>query len=292
MRATRPPFSRNLLLALVTLLCAGYMGCSKGSEQPAAVATPTPAATPSPATPEVTEVPATGTPTSVSEGVPGSGSAAPASGSGAPRTAPGSAALAAPRDASAAASAPAEIPAPPPPPRVFTLSSSTPISIYTTTELSTKTSRAGDSFTGALARPIVDKDWVVAKDGAPVEGVVLNSDPGGRVKGVASITVALRRLTLADGRKIDVSTSAFTQQAKTTKTKDAEKIIGGAGVGAVIGALAGGRKGAAIGAGAGGAAGTGYVLATRGDPAVIARESHLSFRVKSPVRITKQQRIP
>ena len=292
MRAKLTPF-RPGLLALVTLFCAGYVGCSKGPEQPAAVATPTPAATtPAPATPEATEVPGTGTPTSVSAGASGSGSAAPASGSGSSRTAPGSAALAAPRDASVSASAPAEIPAPPPPPRVFTLSSSTPISIYTTTELSTKTSRAGDSFTGTLARPIVDRDWVVARDGAPVEGVVLNSDPGGRVKGVASITVALRRLTLADGRKIDVSTSAFTQQAKTTKAKDAEKIIGGAGVGAVIGALAGGRKGAAIGAGAGGAAGTGYVLATRGDPAVIARESHLSFRVKAPVRITKQQRIP
>ena len=120
--------------------------------------------------------------------------------------------------------------------------------------------------------------------------MVLSSDPGGRVKGVASITVALRRLTLADGRRIDVSTSAFTQKAKTTHGKDAEKIVGGAGVGALIGALAGGRKGAAIGAGAGGAAGTGLVLATRGDPATIAREAHLSFRVKSPVRIT--QRIP
>jgi len=207
---------------------------------------------------------------------------------------------AAPRDQAAPAAAresgggPATAAAvePPPPPRVFTLSSSTPLSIYITTELSTKTSRAGDTFTGTLARPIVDKDWVVAKEGAPVEGVVLSSDPGGRVKGVASISVALRRLTLADGRRIEVSTSAFTQRAKTTKTKDAEKIIGGAGVGALIGALAGGRKGAAIGAGAGGAAGTGLVLATRGDPAVIAREAHLSFRVKSPVRITKQQRIP
>jgi len=291
MRATLRPLSCGLL-TVVTLLCAGYMGCSKGSEQPAAVATPTPAATtPAQASPQVTEVPGTGTPTSVSEGVPGSGSAAPSSGSTAP-AAGGSAGLAQSREPSGSAGAPAEVPAPPPPPRVFTLSSSTPLSIYTTTELSTKTSRAGDSFTGTLARPIVDKDWVIAKDGAPVEGVVLSSDPGGRVKGVASITVALRRLTLADGRKIDVSTSAFTQKAKTTKTKDAEKIIGGAGVGALIGALAGGRKGAAIGAGAGGAAGTGYVLATRGDPAVIARESHLSFRVKSPVRITKQQRIP
>jgi len=275
-------------------MCFAYTGCTRGAEK-ASDATPT--ATPGSATPtpaptsaQPAELPGNGTPAAVSDAGTSSAPAAPLS-AGAQ---PGSAASAKPNSAGSGGSvAAAEIPVPPPPPpRVFTLSSSTPLSIYTTTELSTKTSRAGDSFTGTLARPIVDKDWVVAKDGAPVEGVVLSSDPGGRVKGVASITVALRRLTLADGRKVDISTGAFTQKAKTTKTKDAEKIIGGAGVGALIGALAGGRKGAAIGAGAGGAAGTGLVLGTRGDPAVIARESHLSFRVKSPVRITKQQRIP
>src|SRR5215469_8021239 len=101
MRATLPPFGRNLLLALVTLLCAGYMGCSKGPQQPSTVATPAPAATAEPSpSPQLTIVPETGTPTAVSEGVPGPGSPAPATGSGASTKPPGSAALAAPRDAS------------------------------------------------------------------------------------------------------------------------------------------------------------------------------------------------
>ena len=51
-----------------------------------------------------------------------------------------------------------------------------------------------------LAEPITDGDWVIAKKGARVEGVIVDSDPGARVKGVASITVALDSLTLADGR--------------------------------------------------------------------------------------------
>src|SRR5262245_11239520 len=307
MRINQSECCRGRAAALIALMCIGYAACARGPEKSNGVTTPPPTASPAPtaASPQPGEVPANGTPVAVSDSgtsaqPPATSAAAPAAGSaasGAPLGAGSAAAAGSSGSAAAGGSAApgspvaAELP-PPPPPRIFTLSSSTPLSIYTTTELSTKTSRAGDAFTGTLARPIVDKDWVVAKDGAPVEGVVLSSDPGGRVKGVASITVALRRLTLADGRKLDISTSAFTQKAKTTKGKDATKIIGGAGVGALIGALAGGRKGAAIGAGAGGAAGTGLVLATRGDPATIAREARLTFRLKAPVRIMKPQRIP
>jgi hypothetical protein len=179
-------------------------------------------------------------------------------------------------------------PASAPPPRVFTIRAGTLIPIYTAGDLSTKTAKDGDRFTASLARPIVDGDWVIAKQGATVEGVIVNSDPGGRVKGRASMTVKLSRLQLADGRTVDISTNSYTKQAKSTKKKDALKIGVGAGIGAAIGAIAGGGKGAAIGAGAGGGAGTGLVLATRGDPAVIPSESKLSFRLRGPITVTKQ----
>jgi hypothetical protein len=178
--------------------------------------------------------------------------------------------------------------APPAPPRVFTIRSGSQISIFTAKELSTKTVKDGDLFTASLARPIVDGDWVIAKRGATVQGVVVNSDPGGRVKGRASMTVKLRSLQLADGRTVDLSTSSYTKEAKGTKKKDAMKIGIGAGIGAAIGAIAGGGKGAAIGAGAGGGAGTGLVLATRGDPAVIPSESQLNFRLQGPITVTKR----
>lgn len=180
-------------------------------------------------------------------------------------------------------------PAPPPaPPRVFTLAAGTPISVWTTSTISTKTAKSGDSFTGTLGQPIVDGDWVVAKKGATVEGVVVDADQGGRVKGVASLTLQVNRLTLADGRTIDLETSKITRQAKSTKKKDAVKVGVGAGIGAAIGAIAGGGKGAAIGAGAGAGAGGGYVLATKGDPAVIGSESQLTFRTTSSVKVTKR----
>ena len=195
--------------------------------------------------------------------------------------------------APAAAPAPqpeAPAPAPPPPPRrKFTLRQGTPIAIFTSSTLSTKANKSGEAFSGVLAKAIVDGDWVIAKQGARVEGLIVESDPGGRVKGVASMTLTLRRLTLSDGRIIDLDTDAFIQDAKSTKGKDAKKVGIGAGVGAAIGAIAGGGSGAAIGAAVGGGTGAAASLATRGDAAEVAGETELKFTVQTPVSITEKK---
>jgi hypothetical protein len=248
--------------AVVALLLA-QLGCSSKTTENAATAQPSPSPS---ATTNLTS--ASPTPDATSSAASNPGAVA-------------SNAAANPGAAPSAAAAP-------PPPRVFTIRAGAPISIYTAKDLSTKTAKDGDLFTASLARQIVDGDWVIAKRGALVQGVVVNSDPGGRVKGRASMTVKLRSLQLADGRTVDLSTSSYTKEAKSTKKKDAMKIGIGAGIGAAIGAIAGGGKGAAIGAGAGGGAGTGLVLATRGDPAVIPSESQLTFRLQGPITVTKR----
>jgi hypothetical protein len=114
---------------------------------------------------------------------------------------------------------------------------------------------------------------------------VVESDPGGRVKGVASIAVQLTGLRTDGGQQIEISTGSVARQASTTKRQDAQKVGIGAGVGAAIGAIAGGGKGAAIGAAVGGGAGTGAVLATRGKSAVLASETVLTFKLLYPVTI-------
>jgi len=249
--------------AVVALLLA-QLGCSSKTTENAATAQPSPSPS---ATTDLTSASPTPDATSSAASNPGAvASNAPASSAG----------------AGAAPAAPAL------PPRVFTIRAGASIPIYTAKDLSTKTAKDGDLFTASLARPIVDGDWVIAKRGALVQGVVVNSDPGGRVKGRASMTVKLRSLQLADGRTVDLPTSSYTKVAKSTKKKDAMKIGIGAGIGAAIGAIAGGGKGAAIGAGAGGGAGTGLVLATRGDPAVIPSESQLTFRLQGPITVTKR----
>src|SRR5262245_3911712 len=259
----------------VAALLLAQLGCSSKTTENAATVQPSPSPS---ATPELTS--ASPTPDATSTAAANAGAAASNTAAN-PSAAPANPAAAG--GAPAASSA-----APPPPPRVFTIRAGAPITISTAKELSTKTAKDGDLFTASLARPIVDGDWVIAKRGATVQGVVVNSDPGGRVKGRASMTVKLRSLQLADGRTVELSTSSYTKEAKSTKKKDGMKSGIGAGIGAAIGAIAGGGKGAAIGAGAGGGAGTGLVLATRGDPAVIPSESQLNFRLQGPITVTKR----
>jgi len=256
----------------VTALLLAQLGCSSKSTENASTAQPSPS-------PSVATALTSASPTPDAASTAASNPGAVASNASAN---PG----AAPANTAGAGAAPSA--APPAPPRVFTIRAGAPITISTARELSTKTAKDGDVFTASLARPIVDGDWVIAKRGALVQGVVVNSDPGGRVKGLASMTVKLRSLQLADGRTVDLSTSSYTKEAKSTKKKDALKVGIGAGIGAAIGAIAGGGKGAAIGAGAGGGAGTGLVLATRGDPAVIPSESELTFRLQGPITVTKR----
>jgi hypothetical protein len=67
--------------------------------------------------------------------------------------------------------------------------------------------------------------------------------------------------------------------------RDAEFIGGGAGLGALVGALAGGGKGAAIGAAAGAGAGTAGAAATGKKEVEYPAETRLVFTTRSAVSI-------
>ena len=137
----------------------------------------------------------------------------------------------------------------------------TSLRVRTTSTITTKTAEAGTPFAGSLAEPLMAGGTEIAPKGARVDGKVVESDPGGRVRGVAHLTVQLTALQV-DGKTVPISTATVAQEAPTSKKKDAAKVGIGAGIGAAIGAIAGGGRGAAIGAGAGGAAGTAGALAT------------------------------
>lgn len=169
-------------------------------------------------------------------------------------------------------------------PDPVTIAQGTPLRIRTDSALSTKTAKAGDTFTATLTEPLVVDGKEIAPRGARAQGRVVNSDEGGRVKGIASISVRLTQIHVGT-RDVAITTGTIGRQARTTKKKDAVKVGIGAGIGAAIGAIAGGGEGAAIGAGAGGAAGTGLVLATHGEPAVIPAETVLTFKLTAPVTL-------
>jgi hypothetical protein len=187
-----------------------------------------------------------------------------------------------------AAPAPESAPPPPPEPHSVTLIAGTSLPVRIGETLNTQRNKIGDTFTATLDQPLVIDGFVIAEKGARCEGRVVESDPGGKVKGVAHMEVELTRIHTADGQRITVHTASFGQDAPTTRKTDAAKVGGGAALGAIIGALAGGGKGAGIGAAAGGAAGAGDVMLTRGKPAEIRVETRVTFRVQDPITITEK----
>jgi hypothetical protein len=146
----------------------------------------------------------------------------------------------------------------------------------------------GDTFAATLDKELVADGFVIAERGARVEGRVVSSDRGGKVKGVSLLAVELTRVRTSDGQNVAVETDSFQKQAEQSRRQDAETVGAGAAIGAVIGAIGGGGKGAAIGAGAGGGIGAGSVLLTRGDAARLPTETRISFRLRTPVTLTER----
>lgn len=196
-----------------------------------------------------------------------------------------------PASAAPAAPAPAEEPAQaaaPRQPHKVTLQPGMLITVRLSERLSSDRHGPGDAFTATLDEPLVADGFVIAERGAHVEGKVASVREAGRVKGVAALALQLVRIRTSDGQLVEISTDAFEKKAPTGTAGDAAKIGAGAAIGAAIGAIAGGGRGAAIGAGVGGAAGGGTVLATRGKPAVLDRETRITFRLNSPVTIVEK----
>jgi hypothetical protein len=191
------------------------------------------------------------------------------------------------------AAAPAAPPPPPPPvlPARVTIKAGTLLPVRLVEALSTDRSAVGDLFTATLDQVLVVDGLVIAERGAQVEGRVVASDKGGRVKGVSSLAIELTRLNTADGQRIAIRTDSFEHHAPTSHGEDVRKAGTAAVVGAAIGAIAGGGKGAGIGAAAGGAAGAGVVMATRGEAAKLASETRIRFRLREPVTITERRTI-
>lgn len=205
----------------------------------------------------------------------------------APSAAPAAPAAPSSRPAPAAPAAASSKPAAPAPAKTLTLDAGTVVRVRPSHTLSTKTLKTGDGFNAILEEPLMAGGREVFPKGAMVMGKVVDSDPGGRVKGVASLAIALDMLHTADGKMLNISTNTVSVEANPSKAKDAAKVAVGSAVGAAIGAIAGGGKGAGIGAATGAGAGTAVVLGTRGDAAEIASETVLQFSLTSPLTVSQ-----
>ncbi|HVC46007.1 MAG TPA: hypothetical protein VND90_02055 [Terracidiphilus sp.] len=161
----------------------------------------------------------------------------------------------------------------------LTVASGTEIPVRIDHRLDTRTARDGETFTGELYAPVqATNGAIVFPRGTLVTGEVVASKSRGRFKGAGVLGIRLEAIGNAR-----VRTSEYAVSAKGNGKRSLAFIGGGAGGGAVIGALAGGGTGALIGALAGGGAGTAGAGFTGRRDVVIPAETRIRFRLEGPV---------
>ena len=158
----------------------------------------------------------------------------------------------------------------------------TTIPIRLSGEIDTKTANAGDTFTGTTAANVSNAGTTVIPSGTPATGRVVEAKAAGRLSGAALLTIELVSIKLPapGGQPQDVSivTKQLSSKDKGNGSGTATKTAGGAGLGAVIGAIAGGGRGAGIGAVSGGAVGLGASALTPGKQIDLKPEALLQFQ--------------
>ncbi|CAN5620315.1 hypothetical protein BH24ACI2_BH24ACI2_04990 [soil metagenome] len=160
-------------------------------------------------------------------------------------------------------------------------------------DIDTKVSQNNDRFRLTVNAPNEYR-------GAVIEGYLSGIDRSGKISGRSQITFNFERIRLTNGRTYDFSgilQSVADEKGETVKidnegvakgddqTKETLKRGGiGAGIGAIIGAIAGGGKGAAIGAIIGGGAGAGSVIVQGRDDLELKAGSTIIVQSSSPIR--------
>ena len=144
--------------------------------------------------------------------------------------------------------------------------------------------KTGDRFTATLETNLQAEDTVVAPRGSTLYGRLAQASSAGRMSGSSELTLELTDIVI-NGTAYPLLTSTYEVKGKGEGGNTAKKVVGGAGLGALIGGIAGGGKGAAIGAGAGAATGTAVAASKKGQQLQIPSEALLEFRLQQPVSL-------
>jgi hypothetical protein len=170
---------------------------------------------------------------------------------------------------------------PAPQSRRITVPAGTRVLVRMIDSIDSSKQKAGFRFRASLETNVDVDNIVAAPRGTIVYGVLSGANSAGRYKGSSQLSLELTDINLR-GTNYPVVTSSYDIKGKGEGGNTTKKVLGGAGLGALIGGLAGGGKGAGIGALAGAGAGTIVASTKKGEQLVIPSESLIEFRTAQP----------
>jgi hypothetical protein len=166
----------------------------------------------------------------------------------------------------------------------ITVPAGTRILIRMVDSIDSSKQKTGFRFSATLETNLQVEDTVVAPRGTTLYGRLTDASSAGRMSGSSELTLELTDV-LINGTAYPLLTSTYEVKGKGEGGNTAKKVVGGAGLGALIGGLAGGGKGAGIGALAGAGAGTAVAASKKGQQLQIPSETLLEFRLQQPVSL-------
>jgi hypothetical protein len=170
------------------------------------------------------------------------------------------------------------------PRKKVSLPAGTRMLIRTVDPIDSSKHKTGYRFTASLETSLQADDTVVAPRGTTVYGRLAQASSAGKMSGSSQLTLELTDIVI-NGTPYPLVTSTYEIKGKGEGKKTAGKVLGGAGLGAIIGGIAGGGAGAAIGVVAGAAGGTALAASKKGEQLQIPSESLLEFRIEQPVTL-------
>jgi hypothetical protein len=160
--------------------------------------------------------------------------------------------------------------------RMVTVPAGTNLLVRMLDTIDSSKAQPGTRFTAVLETNLTVDGTTVVRAGNTVYGRLAEAKQAGRATGSSNLQLELTDIVI-DGTAYPITTSDFEVKGSSSGKRSAKRLLGGAGLGAIIGGIAGNAgMGAAIGVAAG-AAGS---VAQKGQSVQVPSETLISFTLE------------